>query len=187
MRIVGGKLRGIQLSPIRNIGLETNLRPTTDRIRENIFNIILGGRFGNQLKGKRVLDLFSGTGVLGIEAISRGATHATLIEKNPQVFKIIQNNIKITNLDDQVTLINANALNLGVCEVQPYDLIFLDAPYRKSLGKTALENIFLNGWLAHNALVVWEDSISPEVPKDLIYLEEKRYGNTILTFLNVPK
>ena len=58
MRIVGGKLRGIQLSPIRNIGLETNLRPTTDRIRENIFNIILGGRFGNQLKGKRVLDLF---------------------------------------------------------------------------------------------------------------------------------
>tara|TARA_B100001175_G_scaffold315400_1_gene326877 strand:+ start:658 stop:1218 length:561 start_codon:yes stop_codon:yes gene_type:complete len=186
VRIVGGKLRGIQLSPIKNVGVKTNLRPTTDRIRENIFNIILGGRFGNQLKHKRVLDLFSGTGVLGIEAISRGAEHATLVEKNPQVFKLIQNNIKITNIADQVTLINANALNLGICEVKPYDLVFLDAPYEKTLGKNALEKVFLNGWLARNALVVWEDSRSAEVPKDLIYLDEKKYGNTVLTFLNVP-
>lgn len=186
MRIIAGKLRGTQLNPIRNIGLNTNLRPTTDRIRENIFNIILGGRFGDRLQKKRVLELFAGTGVFGIEAISRGAASATLIEKDPAAFKLIQSNIKITNTSEQITAIKSNAIKLGICKTKPFDLIFIDAPYRKNLGKLALERALEKGWLSHNALVVWEDNVVPQIPKEFTPIEEKRYGNTILTFLKAP-
>ena len=186
MRIIAGKLRGMQLNPVRNIGLNTDLRPTTDRIRENIFNIILGGRFGDGLQKKRVLELFAGTGVFGIEAISRGAENATLIEKDPEVFKLIKSNIKITNTAGQITAIKSNAIKLGICKTKPFDLIFIDAPYKKSLGKLALERALAQGWLSQSAIVVWEDSVAPQIPKEFIHLEEKRYGNTILTFLKAP-
>ena len=186
MRIISGKLRGIQLNPIKKGGLNTHLRPTTDRIRENIFNVILGGRFGDRLQKKRILDLFAGTGIFGIEAISRGAEKATLIEKDPEVLKLIQSNIKITNTAEQITVIKSDATTLGICNTNPFDLIFIDAPYKKNLGKLALEQALAQGWLSQSALVVWEDSVVPEIPNEFIHLEEKRYGNTILTFLQAP-
>ena len=186
MRIISGKLRGVKLKPIKNKGLHTDLRPTTDRIRENIFNIILGGRFGDRLQKKRVLDLFAGTGIFGIEAVSRGAEAATLIEKDPEVFKLIQSNIRITNTATQVTAIKSNAIKLGICKIKPFDLVFIDAPYKRNLGKLGLERALTQGWLSRNALVVWEDNVVPQIPKEFIHLEEKRYGNTILTFLNGP-
>ena len=112
MRVIAGKFRGLRLKSIGSTPANKSLRPTTDRVRENLFNILSGGKYGNILNGARVLDMFAGTGILGIEAISRGASHATLFEKCVSTFKLIQDNIKLTNTINEINVINTNVLHL---------------------------------------------------------------------------
>ena len=183
MRVIAGKFRGLRLKSIGSTPANKSLRPTTDRVRENLFNILSGGKYGNILNGARVLDMFAGTGILGIEAISRGASHATLFEKCVSTFKLIQDNIKLTNTINEINVINANVMHLEQCKTEPFNLVFIDPPYQKNLGKPALARALEFGWLSEGALVVWEESASPEVPKEFEWLDEKKYGNTVLTFL----
>ena len=183
MRVIAGKFRGLRLKSIGSTPANKSLRPTTDRVRENLFNILSGGKYGNILNGARVLDMFAGTGILGIEAISRGASHATLFEKCVSTFKLIQDNIKLTNTINEINVINANVMHLEQCKTEPFNLVFIDPPYQKNFGKPALARALEFGWLSEGALVVWEESTSPEVPKEFEWLDEKKYGNTVLTFL----
>ena len=183
MRVIAGKFRGLRLKSIGSTPANKSLRPTTDRVRENLFNILSGGKYGNILNGARVLDMFAGTGILGIEAISRGASHATLFEKCVSTFKLIQDNIKLTNTINEISVINTNVMHLEQCKTEPFNLVFIDPPYQKNFGKPALARALEFGWLSEGALVVWEESASPEVPKEFEWLDEKKYGNTVLTFL----
>ena len=183
MRVIAGKFRGLRLKSIGSTPANESLRPTTDRVRENLFNILSGGKYGNILNGARVLDMFAGTGILGIEAISRGASHATLFEKCVSTFKLIQDNIKLTNTINERNVINTNVMHLEQCKTEPFNLVFIDPPYQKNFGKPALVRALEFGWLSEGALVVWEESASPEVPKEFEWLDEKKYGNTVLTFL----
>ena len=177
MRVIAGKFRGLRLKSIGSTPTNKSLRPTTDRVRENLFNILAGGKYGNILDGARVLDMFSGTGILGIEAISRGASHATLIENCASTFKLIQDNIKLTNTVNEINAINTNVMHLEQCKTEPFNLIFIDPPYQRALQF---------GWFSVGALIVWEESASPEVPKEFQLVDEKKYGKTILTFLTAP-
>ena len=186
MRVIAGKFRGLRLKSVGSTPANKSLRPTTDRVRENLFNILAGGKYGNILDGARVLDMFSGTGILGIEAISRGASHATLFEKCASTFKLIQDNIKLTNTINEINVINTNVMHFEQCKTEPFNLVFIDPPYQKNFGKPALERALEFGWLSEGALVVWEESASPEVPKEFEWLDEKKYGKTILTFLTNP-
>jgi 16S rRNA (guanine966-N2)-methyltransferase len=186
VRVIAGKFRGLRLKSIGSTPTNKSLRPTTDRVRENLFNILAGGKYGNILDGARVLDMFSGTGILGIEAISRGASHATLIEKCASTFKLIQDNIKLTNTVNEINTINTNVMHLEQCKTEPFNLIFIDPPYQKKFGEPALERALKFGWLSVGALIVWEESVSPEVPKEFQWVDEKKYGKTILTFLTAP-
>lgn len=183
MRVIAGKFRGLRLKSIGSTPANKSLRPTTDRVRENLFNILSGGKYGNILNGARVLDMFAGTGILGIEAISRGASHATLFEKCVSTFKLIQDNIKLTNTINEINVMNTNVMHLEQCKTEPFNLVFIDPPYQKNFGKPALARALEFGWLSEGALVVWEESTSPEVPKEFEWLDEKKYGNTVLTFL----
>jgi 16S rRNA (guanine966-N2)-methyltransferase len=186
VRVIAGKFRGLRLKSIGSTPTNKSLRPTTDRVRENLFNILAGGKYGNILDGARVLDMFSGTGILGIEAISRGASHATLIEKCASTFKLIQDNIKLTNTVNEINTINTNVMHLEQCKTEPFNLIFIDPPYQKKFGEPALERALKFGWLSVGALIVWEESSSPKVPKEFQWVDEKKYGKTILTFLTAP-
>ena len=183
MRIIAGIFKGISLNVVNNVGLESDLRPTTDRVRENIFNILSGGRFDDPLTNARVLDLFSGTGALGIEALSRGASNITFVEKNPKACKLIQKNIDLTGVGTQVRIINTNALALKINSNSPFNLIFLDPPYGKGWGSEALKNAYNTGWIAKNALVVWEENSIQIAPDGFLLVHNKSYGNSKVTFL----
>ncbi|MFQ3355044.1 MAG: 16S rRNA (guanine966-N2)-methyltransferase [Paracoccaceae bacterium] len=183
MRIIAGIFKGISLNVVSNVGAESGLRPTTDRVRENIFNILSGGRFDDPLTNARVLDLFSGTGALGIEALSRGASSITFIEKNLKACKLIQKNINLTGVGIQAKIINTNALTLKINTNLPFNLVFLDPPYGKGLGSEALQNAYNTGWIAKNALIVWEESSLQSPPGGFQLVHDKSYGNSKVTFL----
>ncbi|MGR3290051.1 MAG: 16S rRNA (guanine(966)-N(2))-methyltransferase RsmD, partial [Paracoccaceae bacterium] len=157
MRIVAGKLRGLSLTPVGKGDAAAHLRPTTDRVRESIFNLLLGGNYGDPIGGARVLDLFAGTGALGLEALSRGAAHATFIDDGSKAQSLIRQNIKLCRLQAETILQKRSAIRLGNCKLPPYDLIFLDPPYGKGLWELSLSAAYRGGWFAKDALIVLEE------------------------------
>ena len=134
MRIIGGEWRGRALSPVGKGAPADHLRPTSDRVRENLFNVIQHGRIGIQLDGTRVLDLFAGTGALGFEALSRGAAQAMFIEQGRAASQIIAANISLLKAQDRATHLTRDAEHLGDNLGPGFDLIFLDPPYGKFMG-----------------------------------------------------
>ena len=181
MRIIAGTHRGTALADVGTGDEAAHLRPTTDRVRESLFNVLQGGRFGDPVKGARVLDLFAGTGALGLEALSRGAAHVTFVDNGRIAQKLIRENIaKLRRQDDADLLcIDSAKLPAGVgC-----DLIFLDPPYGKSLGPKALQSAVVNGWIGKDALIVWEENQPQIAPAGFIRLEQRRYGDSWITFL----
>lgn len=156
-----------------------HLRPTSDRVRESLFNVL---NHLDVLEGAEVLDLFAGTGALGLEALSRGAKHVTFVEKGRVGQSLIRENIKITGAAGQTHLISHDATRLGRAE-HPVTLIFLDPPYGKSLGEKAIAAAREGGWLAPNALIVWEESKPVEPPEGFVREDSRSYGGTHITFL----
>ena len=188
MRIVGGRLRGLALTDVRAGDARAHLRPTSDRVRESIFNLLINGRLDggpNPVTGARVLDLFAGTGALGLEALSRGATHATLVDDGKPALAIIKRNLEITRLC--ATVLRQNAAQLPPNTAAPYSLIFLDPPYGKSLGEAALASAARGNWLAPGAVVVWEESTVITAPPGFAPLDQRKYGDTTITILRVPE
>ena len=169
-------------------GRATNLRicaRQSDRVRESIFNLLLNGGYGNPVENARVLDLFAGSGALGLEALSRGAAEAVFVDDGRAAQGLIGRNIGLCRCESQTRLIRRDATRLGPCEVQGFDLVFLDPPYGKGLGEKALTSAQAGGWLAAEALVVWEESAEVSAPEGLTKLDARRYGDTWVTILGL--
>lgn len=186
MRIIGGKHRGLALAALGVGDKGASLRPTSDRVREALFNVLTGGRYGNPVTGARVLDLFAGTGALGLEALSRGAAFATFVDSGRVAQGLIRQNLRRAGRDGDARLIAADIATLPQAD-EPATLIFLDPPYGKGLGATGLGIARDRGWAAAGALIVWEESSPQPPPEGFGLLEHRRYGETHLTLLQVDE
>lgn len=182
MRIIGGRARGLRLADVGAGDAAAHLRPTSDRVREAIFNLLINGGYGDPVTGARVLDLFSGTGALGLEAVSRGAASAMLVDDGAVSRGLIARNVALMRAQDQVTYLRRDATRLGVAG-DMFDLVFLDPPYGNGMGEAALASAVAGGWIAPDALVVWEESVVPAVPEGFVQLDQRRYGDTLVTIL----
>lgn len=183
MRIVGGSFRGRALAAPRSEAI----RPTTDRTREALFNV-LTHRFSGRLEGARVLDLFAGTGALGIEALSRGAAHCLFIEESAEGRGLIRDNVEALALQGRTKIFRRDATGLGPAgTVAPFDLLFADPPYGKGLGERALQSARAGGWLKPGALcLVEERAAAPfEAGPDFRLADQRSYGDTIIRFLEM--
>ena len=181
MRIVGGEFRGRRLATPAGDAI----RPTSDRHRETLFNI-LGHRPGFLLDGARVLDLFSGTGALGLEALSRGARFCLFVEEGVEGRGLIRQNVEAFGLQGRSRLFRRDATRLGPSgAVEPFDLLLADPPYGKRLGEAALASALAGGWLKPGAVVVLEEAAAApfEVPAGLRLEETRTMGETVLRFL----
>ncbi|SLN28981.1 Ribosomal RNA small subunit methyltransferase D [Roseovarius litorisediminis] len=182
MRIIGGQHRGRTLASVGKGDAAAHLRPTTDRVRESLFNV-LAGAYGDPVTGARVLDIFAGTGALGLEALSRGAEFVGFVEDGRKAQAILQQNINLLRAETQTKLFRKDVRRLGENPGAAYDLIFLDPPYGKGLGEAAMEAALRGGWIADDALIVWEENTALVVPEGLSLLEARKYGDTMISFL----
>lgn len=182
MRIVGGTLKGRALVTPKHAGL----RPTADRVRESIFNILQHGVEGFALGESRVIDLFAGTGALGIEALSRGAKFTLFVDDTAEARGLIRQNIEAFGLTGVSKIFRRSATDLGpIGTMQPFDLAFLDPPYGKGLGEQALSALADGGWLNEGAIAVVEEGIKSTFTDVDRYtpVDERRYGDTVTRFL----
>lgn len=183
MRIIAGRFRGRALTPMGKGDPGAHLRPTTDRTRESLFSMLAGGRFGDPLTGARVLDLFAGTGALGLEALSRGADQVTFVENGRVALALLRQNIARLGVAGETRLLSCDARRLPVCDTVPATLVFLDPPYGVGLGLPALTAAQGAGWLAPQAVIVWEETTEQAAPPGFARLDARRYGDTVLTLL----
>jgi len=180
VRIIGGQHRGLTLASVGKGDAGAHLRPTPDRVRESLFNVLAG--YGLP-QGARVLDLFSGTGALALEALSRGASHATLVDKGRVAQRLIRENLSKARREKDASILSCAADRLPRAEV-PCELVFLDPPYGLALGEPALLAAERQGWLAPDALIVWEDNRSQDAPEGFQLRDTRRYGDTHITMMH---
>ncbi|HEX4557546.1 MAG TPA: 16S rRNA (guanine(966)-N(2))-methyltransferase RsmD [Xanthobacteraceae bacterium] len=181
MRVVGGRLRGRTLAAPKGDAI----RPTSDRLRESLFNILIHA-YGDPVSDARVLDLFAGTGALGIEAISRGASFALFVDDGAEARALIRQNVDTLGLGAVTRVFRRDATRLGAAHpVEPFGLVFLDPPYRKTLAEPALASLRDGGWLAPDALVVVEEAADARVvtPDGFAEVERRAYDDTVIIFL----
>jgi 16S rRNA (guanine966-N2)-methyltransferase len=182
LRIVAGAYRGRPIATPRGDAI----RPTTDRTREAVFNV-LAHRHADRLEGARVLDLFAGTGALGLEALSRGATFAMFVDEGVESRGLIRTNVEAFGLTGCTKIFRRDATRLGeVGTMRPFDLVFADPPYGKGLGERALASALAGGWLSAGALCVVEEAASAPfgpVP-GFVVSDERDYGDTVVRFLD---
>lgn len=183
MRIVGGRMRGTHLADVGAGEPAAHLRPTSDRVREAVFNLLVNGGYGDPITDARVLDLFAGTGALGLEAISRGAARATFVDDGTAARALLRRNVEITRTGGITDIFRRDATRLGPNRGEGFDLVFLDPPYGKGLGERALASCVEGGWLAEDALIVWEEGTAPAPPPGFEMLDQRRYGETHVTLL----
>ena len=181
MRVVGGRLKG------RNIAspASTAIRPTQDRLRESLFNILVHA-YANPIDGARVLDLFAGTGALGIEAVSRGAKFALFVDNGAEARALLRNNVEALGLGGVTKVYRRDATHLGPAHpMEPFSLVFLDPPYSKGLADTALTSLREGGWLVPDALVVVEEATAAAFAAPDCYdeLERRAYDDTEFVLL----
>ena len=182
MRIIGGKYKGTALASLGKGDLDAHLRPTTDRVRESLFNLLAHGDYPS-IEGTRVLDLFAGTGALGFEALSRGAARALFVDDGAKSRALVRQNIDTLQVIGQTKLYRRDATKMGINRGDPYDLVFLDPPYGKGLGERALQSCVLGGWLAAEALVIWEENNSIAPPTGFRLLDQRKYGETVISIM----
>jgi 16S rRNA (guanine966-N2)-methyltransferase len=181
MRIVGGHLRGRALA----VPKSSVIRPTADRLRESIFNILLHA-YGDPISGARALDLFAGTGALGLEALSRGAAFVLFIDERTEARALIRENVAALGLGGVTRIFRRNAGKLGLAyPIEPFSLVFLDPPYGRGLAEPALGAARAGGWLTPDALVVVEESAKAGFasPGGFDELERRTYDDTEVIFL----
>lgn len=187
MRIVGGKFRGRQLATPRGRAI----RPTSDRIREALFDILQHGTHANLgltlPQNMIVLDVFAGTGAIGFEALSRGAAHVTFIEKDTAACRVIEKSSRSLDVTMDMTLLRRNALRPADPPkgAKPADILFLDPPYRSDMAAPTLQALRARGWVSRAALSVVEIASNEtfEPPRGFVSADERRYGDTTLVFL----
>jgi 16S rRNA (guanine966-N2)-methyltransferase len=183
MRIVGGRLRGRALVAPKSQAI----RPTSDRLRESLFNILIHA-YGDPVSGARVLDLFAGTGALGLEALSRGAAFALFVDDGTEARALLRANVEALGLGGVTRIFRRDATKLGPAHpVEPFGLAFLDPPYGKGLAERALASARDGGWLLRDALVIVEEAADAAftAPEGFTELERRGYDDTELVFLRL--
>lgn len=181
MRISAGKFKGLKLHTPKLKKSNATLRPTSSRIRESIFDILTHGPMGNIITDSTVLDLFAGTGALGIEALSRGAKAATFIEKNKGNLELLKLNLHKANAEDNSKVVLADATRLPQNKGDSHDLVFLDPPYQQNLIEAGIQCALNGGWVAPECILVIESRES--VPSSPLWMEHfvRKYGSTYIT------
>ena len=182
MRIVGGRFRGLGLAAVGKGDPGAHLRPTSDRVRESLFNLLVNGALGDAVTDAQVLDLFAGTGALGLEALSRGASFVTFVENGRVGGRLIAENVAKARVEAETRHLRCDATRLPKAD-DAATLVFLDPPYGKGLGARALASAREGGWIAPDAVVVWEESAPQDSPEGFSHVDERRYGDTIVTIL----
>ena len=180
MRIVAGRWRGRPLAGPKSQGV----RPTADRLRETLFNILMHA-YGDPVSGARVLDLFAGTGALGLEALSRGAAFALFVDAGAEARAIIRENVERLGAGGVSRIFRRDATKLGPAHpAEPFALVFLDPPSGAGLAEKALAAARAGGWLADDALIVVEETTGAfAAPEGFAEIERRVYDDTELTFL----
>src|ERR1700735_4667735 len=187
MRVVGGRSRGRAIAAPKS----KTIRPTADRLRESLFNI-LTHVFDDPLTGARVLDLFAGTGALGIEALSRGAAFTLFVDDGAEARALLRENAATLGLGGTSKIFRRDATKLGPAyPVEPFSLAFLDPPYGQKLAEEALISARTGAWFTPDALVVVEEAVKSAfaVPDGFTELERRRYDDTefvVLRFVTPP-
>ena len=176
MRIISGIYGGRRLDTPKG----SAIRPTSDKIRGAIFNMLL---VHVDLENARVLDICCGTGALGLESLSRGAAHVLFIDKARASLDLARSNAKA--LGAEADFMQQDAIKIGACEGEPYDLLFLDPPYNQALAPAILQALIDGGWLSDDAICVVEtEAAHPPIPIDsLAQLQHKIYGDTAMHVL----
>jgi 16S rRNA (guanine966-N2)-methyltransferase len=181
MRIVGGRWRGRALAAPKSQAI----RPTADRLRESLFNILIHA-YGDPITGARVLDLFAGTGALGLEALSRGAAFALFVDDGADARALLRGNVDALGAGGMSRVFRRDATKLGDAHpVEPFSLAFLDPPYGEGLAERALASARHGGWLTAGALVVVEEAREAgfKPPDGFEELERRNYDDTQFIFL----
>ena len=178
MRIIAGHFRGTRLHTPPGL----DIRPTSDRLRESIFNII-----GHRIKGKCILDLFAGTGAMGIEALSRGAVNAVFIDCNPQSIALIRKNVAKVKASSRTSIISWDITRDLHClnRQNEFDLIFIDPPYRRGLIHSTLVNL-RSADIRFETIIVEHDASETidHLPPGILLKDRRRYGKTLVSFLS---
>ena len=183
MRVVGGKLRSRPIAGPKSDAV----RPTSDRLREALFNILTHS-YSDPVTGARVLDLFAGTGALGIEAISRGADYALFVDEGVEARALLRDNVESLGLGGVTRIFRRDASRLGPAHpVDPFSLVFLDPPYGQGLAEKSLVSARDGGWLMPEALLVVEEAADAgfKAPDGFTELERRRYDDTEFSFIRL--
>jgi len=181
VRIIAGRFKGHALKTPKTY----RVRPTSDRLRETLFNV-LAHSYEDPVSGARVLDLFSGTGALGLEALSRGAAFTLFVEDGVEARGLLRGNVEALGVAGASRIFRRDATKLGAVHPnEPFSLVFADPPYGKGLAEKALTSARDGGWLAPDALVVVEEAgnVPFEVPSGFEEIETRPYGEAQLIFL----
>jgi 16S rRNA (guanine966-N2)-methyltransferase len=181
MRIVGGQHRGRALAAPRT----RDIRPTGDRLRESLFNMLMHA-YGDPVTGARVLDLFAGTGALGLEALSRGAAFALFMDAGAEARALIRENVVALGLGGVTRVFRRDATELGSAyPMEPFSLAFVDPPYGRGLAERALASARAGGWLSRESVIVVEEAANPgfKSPDGFVEIDRRRYDGTELIFL----
>ncbi|MFK4824273.1 16S rRNA (guanine(966)-N(2))-methyltransferase RsmD [Paenochrobactrum sp. BZR 588] len=183
VRIVGGKFRGRPLATP-----QTNaIRPTTDRTRESLFNILMH-KYADKIENGRILDLFAGTGALGFEALSRGGRYGVFIEESAEGRGLLRQNIENFGLQGQTKVFRRNACQLGLAgTLEPFDVVFADPPYGKGLGEKALAAALEGNWLNSDAIIILEEEADALLNLDerFVIEDERDYGLTTIRLIRL--
>ena len=183
MRVVGGRLRGRTLAAPNSQAI----RPTADRLRESLFNI-LAHAYGDPVAGARVLDLFAGTGSLGIEALSRGAAFTLFVDDGAEARALLRENVAALGLGGVSRIFRRDATKLGpIHPLEPFSLVFLDPPYGRGLAEQALASARAGNWLAPDTLAIVEEAAKSEfaAPDGFLERERRRYDDTEIVVLGI--
>ncbi|OLP54540.1 16S rRNA (guanine(966)-N(2))-methyltransferase RsmD [Rhizobium rhizosphaerae] len=185
MRIVGGTFRGRALE-----GPKTDtIRPTSDRTRESLFNI-LAHAYSEAIDGTRMLELFAGTGAVGLEAISRGCRYAHFVELSAEGRGLLRTNIEALGLTGHTRIYRRDATDLGpIGTLEPFDFVFADPPYGQGLGEKALTAALKGNWLVDGALAILEEraDVLPMLPEAFAPIEVRIFGDTRMHFYRFRK
>jgi 16S rRNA (guanine966-N2)-methyltransferase len=180
MRVIAGEAKGRRLRTTPS----TKVRPSTDRLKEALFATV-----GAEIQGKAVLDLFAGSGALGIEALSRGAAHVTFVDSYQEAASMIQSNLRATGLEDRGTLVRSTVERfLSSKATRPFDVVFMDPSYATGLPAGLLQTLLERGFVNEDSLVVVEMSSRAEkgvLPSGYRLVQERRYGDSTLLYLRV--
>jgi len=186
MRITGGRLGGRSLVAPK----DARVRPTSDKVRQAVFNILAHNDFGIgfSIEGARVADLFAGTGAMGIEALSHGAAYCLFVDDSAESRAVLRQNVEALGLTGVTKIWRRDATSLGPMAAGsggPFDLVFLDPPYRKALIPAALESLVAGGWLAERALLVAETAEDEafDLPDGFVLLDTRTYGDTVVRLI----